>query len=243
MQRDDNQQTGSGAGKGDEHRRRRKPLILEDIVVTFFAVMGFLGSVFLYRTASAPPIIIAFFLATGVASVVYRFLGGIHGATFVWGALKLTGAMAALVGVAFGVNHYLQLSAGVVEPLPGRYEWQWAKDSCKGYVNIEPNLTAHIEVYQYRSCNGVPTWVRKIQQSGTGKVEGLEYGTKLRLNIPVQFINYDANCNQQSLSDVNTLIGTLERKPTYAGKIEYRTNFGAPLGDMILVKSYTSGGY
>jgi hypothetical protein len=238
-----NEHTGSGTGAGKARPRRPGKGLLEDILVALFALMGFLGSVLLYRTASAAPIIVAFFLATGVSAVVYRFLGGIQGATFVWGALKLTGTMAALVGVAFGVNHYLQLSTGIIEAPEGKYEWQWAKDSCKGYVDVDPSGAAHVEVYQYRSCHGVMQWVRKIQEAGPGKIEALEYATKLRVSIPVQFINYDADCNQLNLGDINILSGTLDRKVAYAGKIEYQTNFGAPLGDMILVKHYTSGGY
>ncbi len=77
-------------------------------VVVFFALLGFVGSVVLYRTSSAPPIIISFFLATGVAALVFGFLGGIEGATLELRWLKLGGSIAALVGVALIVNRSLE---------------------------------------------------------------------------------------------------------------------------------------
>lgn len=212
----------------------------DDLVVVIFAFLGFVGSVVLYRIA-APPIIVSFFLSTGVASLVYRFLGGIQGASFVWGALKLGGAMAALVGTAIAVNYYLELQSVISVPVAGRYEWQWAGDSWKGYVDVDQSGGARIEMSRYLNCAGVQKWVPLMKQSSAGKVEALSNQTKLRVKIPVQFINYDANCNRTGLSDVTTLTGDLDRKPAYAGVVEYRTQYGAPVGDMILVKSYSSG--
>lgn len=46
-------------------------------------------------------------LATGLAALTYRFLGGIQGASFTVGSLKLGGALAALVGIAMLINHAL----------------------------------------------------------------------------------------------------------------------------------------
>jgi hypothetical protein len=78
----------------------------DTIVVIFFALLGFVGSVILYYK-QAPPIIVAVFLATGVASLVYRFLGGIEKATINIGTLKVGGSIAALIGVAIALNGYL----------------------------------------------------------------------------------------------------------------------------------------
>jgi len=48
-----------------------------------------------------PPALIAIFLGISVASLLYRFLGGIHNATFAIGALKVTGSAAVLAGIAW----------------------------------------------------------------------------------------------------------------------------------------------
>ncbi len=52
------------------------------------AILGFVGGVFLQLFTEAAPILVAVLLATGVAALVYAFLGGIEQATFSVGALK-----------------------------------------------------------------------------------------------------------------------------------------------------------
>jgi hypothetical protein len=80
---------------------------IDEIIVAAFAFLGVGGAVFLplhYGFASVPPIVVSFLLATGLAALTYRFLGGIQGASFTVGTLKLGGALAALVGIAWFVN-------------------------------------------------------------------------------------------------------------------------------------------
>lgn len=77
------------------------------IVVAAFAILGMGSGVFLSIRNSAPPIVISFLLATGIAALTYKFLGGIEGASFKVGALKLTGSLAALVGIAMIINSQL----------------------------------------------------------------------------------------------------------------------------------------
>lgn len=81
-------------------------LTSEDVVIIVVCAIGFIGSVIIYAL-KMPPIIVSVFLATGVASLVYRFLGGIYGVSFVMGALKLTGTAAFLIGSAWFINSYL----------------------------------------------------------------------------------------------------------------------------------------
>ncbi|MBI5555812.1 MAG: hypothetical protein HY920_08195 [Elusimicrobia bacterium] len=83
-----------------------KKLTSEDMVILVVTGMGFLGSVGIYLLGM-PPIIVAVFLATGLATVVYRFLGGIRQTTFVSGTLKITGTAAFLIGSAWFINGYL----------------------------------------------------------------------------------------------------------------------------------------
>lgn len=76
---------------------------IDDTVVLFFCVFGFGGGIALQKLGM-PSIVVSLLLATGVASLIYRFLGGIADSTFAIGALKLTGTAAFLVGMTWFVN-------------------------------------------------------------------------------------------------------------------------------------------
>jgi hypothetical protein len=92
---------------------------MDEIVVAAFAIFGVVGGVFLPLRFDIPPITISFLLATGLAALAYRFLGGIPGTSLTVGALKLSGALAALVGIALIINNYM------VGQLPKPHEvWQ-----------------------------------------------------------------------------------------------------------------------
>jgi hypothetical protein len=71
--------------------------------------LGVGGAVVLQiMSKTVAPVIVSYLLATGLAALTYRFLGGIEGSTALTiGALKLTGALAALVGIAMIVNNQL----------------------------------------------------------------------------------------------------------------------------------------
>jgi hypothetical protein len=84
-----------------------RPWYVDEIVVAGFALVGVGGAVFLPLWFNIPPITTSFLLATGLAALTYRYLGGIQGATFTVGTLKLGGALAALVGIALLINNYL----------------------------------------------------------------------------------------------------------------------------------------
>jgi hypothetical protein len=73
-------------------------------VVAAFAFLGFAGAVFLPLRYDVKPIVVSFLLATGIAALTYRYLGGIEGASFTVGLLKLTGTLGALVGIAMLIN-------------------------------------------------------------------------------------------------------------------------------------------
>jgi hypothetical protein len=77
---------------------------VDEIVVAAFAFLGFGGAVFLPLQYNVPPIVISFLLATGLAALTYRYLGGIEGSSFAVGTLKLTGTLGALVGLAMLIN-------------------------------------------------------------------------------------------------------------------------------------------
>lgn len=85
---------------------------LEDKVILWVIVLGFVGGSVLHLAFRAPAILVSVLIASAVAALVYRFLGGIPAeTTFAMGGLKLGGSLAALVGVAFLVNHALELQS------------------------------------------------------------------------------------------------------------------------------------
>ena len=51
---------------------------------------------------------IAIFLSTGITSWIYRFLGGIQGASFGWRAFKVGGTLGALMVVAHWIDGRLE---------------------------------------------------------------------------------------------------------------------------------------
>jgi hypothetical protein len=99
---------------------------IDEIVIVLFAFMGVGGAVFLPLRFHIPPITTSFLLATGLAALTYRFLGGIQGTSLGVGSLKLTGVLAALVGIAMIVNHALSSqTAAPPPPAPPIFQvWQ-----------------------------------------------------------------------------------------------------------------------
>ena len=56
---------------------------MDDVFVAVFALLGVGGAVFLpLRFDGFSPTITSFLLATGLAALTYRYLGGIQGASF-----------------------------------------------------------------------------------------------------------------------------------------------------------------
>jgi len=219
------------------HAPRKSSFRSDDIVIVFFALLGFIGSVVLYQTTSAPPIIVSFFLATGVSSLVYRFLGGIQAVSLTWGALKITGTAAALIGIALGVNRYLEVQTLELVSAEGRYDWQFAGGGWKGYLQVERDGSVSTHMIRYLQCDGVQKVVPLLQQAGKASVKETDNRTRLRILIPVKFANYDAHCNQTGLQETTTLTGSLARRAAFAGEVEYQNSYGSSLGGMFLVKT------
>jgi hypothetical protein len=109
-------------------------------VVAAFAFLGVGGAVFLPIRFHVPPIVISFLMATGVAALAYRYLGGIPGASIAIGALKLSGALAALVGIALLINSYLpgqiQFQLITDDDIVGPWKWVYAKGTASGHIYI-----------------------------------------------------------------------------------------------------------
>lgn len=83
---------------------------IDDIVVITFALLGLGGGILLplkYGFYRIPSIDVAAMLATGIAALTYRYLGGTQGNSFTVGAFKTVGSVAVFVGVAWFINSYL----------------------------------------------------------------------------------------------------------------------------------------
>jgi hypothetical protein len=99
--------------------RAKRGWSADEIVVASFAFLGVGVGAFLSLRPNVPPITASILLATGLAALAYRYLGGVEGSSFSVGALKLTGALAALVGIALLINS--KLSSQV---LPRYQAWE-----------------------------------------------------------------------------------------------------------------------
>ena len=117
----------------------KKSLSGEDIVIIVMAAIGFLGSAVLYLL-HIPSILIAVFLSTGLAMLVFRFLGGIKDSVFNIGAVKLSGSLAALIACTFFINQQLerQLSLDVYKLFTPPINQWFAIDKSSGKpINIK----------------------------------------------------------------------------------------------------------
>jgi hypothetical protein len=217
-----------------QHARGLKP---DAAIDAFFALFGLVGSVFLFRTRMAPPILVSFYLALGVSSLVYRFLGGIGSAKFTLGPLRVGGTMAALLGVTLYVNWYLASQTLSIMSPEGQYEWQYSGDGWEGYIEVKSDKSAHIDMQKYIMCGGKQEKMALLQEDKAGRVEESIDHTQLRVEIPVHFIDYDSNCKGTTEQYVTILKGSLNRTSAFLGGIEYQKPDSAHIGGMILVKN------
>jgi len=97
-----------------ESANSNRSLNAEDLVIVIAIVITLLLSPllaalwFLEKPILIPPPIISIFLGIAVSALLYRFLGGVHNASFTVGALKVTGTAAILIGVAYWSNGQLE---------------------------------------------------------------------------------------------------------------------------------------
>lgn len=96
---------------------------LDDTVIVLFAFLGVGAAVVLPLVFNNfSPTTTAFLLATGLAALIYRFLGGIQGTSFNIGAAKLTGTLAALLATAFYAHKWM--ASDPAPPPPHLQAWE-----------------------------------------------------------------------------------------------------------------------
>lgn len=107
----------------------------EKIVIILALIIGFLGGIILVFIPNTPAIIISILLATGIATLVYHFLGGIENAQFNTGAIKLGGSMAALLAGVLLINPKLdkQLNSNLKNTISNHTDYAYK-------LNLDKNL-------------------------------------------------------------------------------------------------------
>ena len=86
--------------------------ILSVLIFFFFGIAAV--SYFL----KLPNIFVAVCLTTSIVALIYRFLGGIEGASIKWKGINLVGAAAVIASGTWGVNYYLDRQRPAVIPSP-----------------------------------------------------------------------------------------------------------------------------
>ncbi len=121
---------------------------IDEIVVAAFAFLGFGGAVFLPLRFNIPPIVISFLLATGLAALAYRYLGGIPVASLAVGALKLGGSLAALVGIAILIDGYLvkevQFRLIADDDIVGPWKWVYGRGASSGHIYMSKDAKGNL---------------------------------------------------------------------------------------------------
>jgi hypothetical protein len=173
---------------------------IDEVIVAAFAFLGVGGAVFLPLHYSIPPITTSFLLATGLAALTYRFLGGIQGASFTVGSLKLGGALAALVGIAMLIDHAL---AAELAAEPQREVWQVSGQVLDdqgnpiqvfdpGDIAIQPS-TVHtglegkfqVTVTSWPDINGTPQFPTLSIVHGSYKADSIDLNPSAKNDVSV----------------------------------------------------------
>lgn len=165
------------ATESQEDPIRRKATPLDEVIVTAFAFLGFAGALFLPLKYRIPPIMLGILAATGIAALTYRFLGGVSGTSLQVGALKATGALAALLGVAIVVNSYLvpQMPFQLVsdDDIVGGWKWVYARGATAGHLYFSKDANGKLifsgDQGIWKSENG-PVVPLYMVTNGTAKI-------------------------------------------------------------------------
>jgi hypothetical protein len=180
----------------------------EDIVVIFFSLLGLMGSVLLYHFGF-PSIMVSVFLSAGITALVYRFLGGIQGAKFALGALKLGGTIAVLIGVAYWMDKTNELGPEQMfrvasdDAVVGRWNWKavfpnagW--DGELDFIKSGGQLTFTGQESALVPDSKGGTYYKPVFEMVNGKAVLLQDGTHLALESDVKNFQYNVTYHWKS---------------------------------------------
>jgi hypothetical protein len=207
---------------------RAKATPLDDIIVTAFAFLGFAGALFLPLKYRIPPIMLAILAATGIAALTYRFLGGVSGTSLQVGALKATGALAALLGVAIVVNNYLvrQVPFQLVsdDDVVGAWKWVYARGATAGHLYFSKDANGKLAFSGdqgiWKSENG-PVIPLYMVTNGTARIRNHNL---LEMEADVEDQVYKAKMHWRAITP-------LELRPSFRGSMRATREDGSVITD------------
>jgi hypothetical protein len=168
----------------------------EDIVAVCFAAFGVITGVLLHKRAA--PVVVSILLSTGIAALVYRFLGGIEGTELTVGALKLTGTVAALMGLAIWINRSLVQQSSfrrlTEKSLAGDWIWDYPHERWRGTLSFSETsgllgFTGNVQQLQGKDSEGRDIW--KALYYMTGGTAKIVDDHLLELSCKVQDVAYN----------------------------------------------------
>ena len=151
---------------GHESDNKGSSLNADDVVIVIAIVITLLLSPllaalwFIDNPILIPPPIISIFLGIAVSALLYRFLGGVHNASFTVGALKVTGTAAILIGVAYWSNSQLEkyMPEHVPEYPAFDFENDVSPDSSAWYaVDLDTGKPVSINFRQHDQQHSAPS--------------------------------------------------------------------------------------
>jgi hypothetical protein len=127
-------------GDGQGRPARREParrFTIEDWFIVAVVILGMGGGAFLWVSLQ-PPALTSVFVAAGISALVFRFLGGLHGSTFAFGAIRLGGSLGALMAVFYVMNYYLNEQKQRLDTdLAGQWKWQYVDEGWLGRFTLQ----------------------------------------------------------------------------------------------------------
>ncbi len=154
----------------------------ENQVILITILTGFIGSVILYFL-KLPPVVMAIFLGSGIAALVFRFLGGTAGTTMAMGTLKLSGSIAVLLGSAYYINQQLEKQLTPIENgiqtvtfTPQKSTWMAIDKSSGSPIDLLVNETnQNIKAPQNSSLKNNPLKLSSVGDKLFVTAEGNEF--------------------------------------------------------------------
>ena len=190
--------------EGQENQNSQLKFTAEDIVIIVAIVLTLLLAPlltflwFIEDPILIPPPVIAIFLGIAVSALLYRFLGGVNNASFTIGALKVTGAAAILIGVAWWSNNELKKSLPQIAPAYPPFDI--TKDVIPNYknwyaVNIETGKPVTLEFPGHKQRQEVPA---------IGLLNAIRINQKLELKVD------DETISVTPMNNSNNVLGFLD---------------------------------
>jgi hypothetical protein len=196
------------------------PLPFNLKVVLAFSFFGFVGGLLTFAL-HWPSVICSLLFGTGVASLVYGFLGGITKAEFVWGVAKFGGSMAALLATTFFLTHYLENERTDFHLTPkkivGTWYWDYGQGGWHGELkfSLDPSGNLVFQGNEKKCISEFNCTVIYTITDGHAEIVG---GDRLKLDSKVHDAVYNRDFEWQSVQPFGptlAFMGDMQPLPQY----------------------------